>query len=361
MASRCSSPGSPSPAQGGDGSKLRASSIRVFEKVSSFRRWRHPHLLDQRSVALVPTMGALHEGHLSLIRTAARENHHVVVSVYVNPAQFGVSEDLASYPVTWDADVEALVKLDRELADDGSNLGRISAVFHPTTDEMYPAGFPGQELTSKGSFVDITPVSEVLEGKSRPTFFRGVATVCMKLFNIVQPTRVYFGQKDAQQTVVIKNMVRDFMLPLEVVVVPTARAEDGLALSSGNVYLGDRRRAVATVLHDALKMAKTAYKSGARDRAAVLGLAERYVKQVQGSQMALGPERRVRIEVDYLSLSDVDTMEELEVVDATKGGILSGAIWMLPVDGIREGEDLGCGNGPPVRLIDNIILPPQDE
>ncbi|EAQ88380.1 hypothetical protein CHGG_04999 [Chaetomium globosum CBS 148.51] len=141
MASRCSPPASPSSIP--DGGKLRASSIRIFEKVSTLRRWRQPLLLDRRSVALVPTMGALHEGHLSLIRTAARENHHVVVSVFVNPAQFGVSEDLASYPVSWDADVEALIKLDRELADDGNNLGRISALFHPSTGEMYPSGFPG--------------------------------------------------------------------------------------------------------------------------------------------------------------------------------------------------------------------------
>ncbi|KAK3292105.1 uncharacterized protein B0H64DRAFT_405685 [Chaetomium fimeti] len=357
MASRCSSPASPSQ---GDGSKLRASSIRLFQKVSSFRRWRRQHLLDQRSVALVPTMGALHEGHLSLIRTAARENHHVVVSVYVNPAQFGVSEDLDAYPVTWEADVEALVKLDRELADDGHNLGRISAVFRPTTPEMYPAGFPGQEVASKGSFVTITPVSDVLEGRSRPTFFRGVATVCMKLFNIVQPERAYFGQKDAQQTVVIKNMVRDFMLPTEVVVVPTARAEDGLALSSRNVYLGERRRAVATVLYEGLKAAETAYNDGARNRAAVLGQAEEYIKKVQGAEMGLGPEQRVRFEVDYLSLADVNTMEELEVIDGATGGILSGAVRMLPVDASREGEDLGYGQGPPVRLIDNIILPPRD-
>jgi len=117
-------------------------------------------------------MGALHEGHISLIRAAARENHHIVVSLYINPAQFGISEDLDSYPVTWDADTAALAALDRELADDGANMGHISAVFAPTTAEMYPAGFPGQEINSKGSFVTITPVSEVLEGASRPTFFR---------------------------------------------------------------------------------------------------------------------------------------------------------------------------------------------
>ena len=306
-------------------------------------------------------MGALHAGHLSLIRAAARENHHVVVSVYVNPAQFGVREDLASYPVTWEEDVEKLVRLDRELAGDGENLGRISAVFAPATGELYPGGFPGQEVESKGSFVTITPVGEVLEGRSRPTFFRGVATVCMKLFNAVQPDRVYFGQKDVQQTVVIKALVRDFLLPIEVVIGPTTRAEDGLALSSRNVYLGERRRKVATVLHKALRAAEDAHGSGGRERAAVLGAAEKSVADALAGQMALAPEERVRFEVDYLSLADPDTMEELQVVDPARGGILSGAVKMLPVEAPREGEDLGHSGGPAVRLIDNIILPPAEQ
>ncbi|KAL2262551.1 hypothetical protein VTK26DRAFT_978 [Humicola hyalothermophila] len=353
MATRCSSSSPPAAFE-----RLPSSSIRVLRTVDSVRRWRRPHQLDQRTVALVPTMGALHEGHLSLIRAAARENHHVVVSVYVNPAQFGVREDLASYPVTWDADADALVRLDRELADDGRNLGRISAVFAPTTAEMYPAGFPGQEVDSKGSFVTITPVGELLEGASRPTFFRGVATVCMKLFNIVQPDRVYFGQKDVQQTVVIKRLVKDFMLPTEVVVGPTARAGDGLALSSRNVYLGERRRRVATVLYKALKAAEAAYVGGAKDRETVLGAARKVVDETLAEQMALAPEKRVRFEVDYISLADPERMEELSAIDPAQGGILSGAVRMLPVEAPQEGEDLGHSGGPSVRLIDNIILQP---
>ncbi|KAK0621653.1 pantoate-beta-alanine ligase-like protein [Bombardia bombarda] len=351
MACRTSSPSSLE--------KIPATSIRVLRTVDSVRRWRRPHLLDRRTVGLVPTMGALHEGHISLIRAAARENHHVIVSIYVNPAQFGIKEDLASYPVTWAADTEKLARLDRELADDGANLGRISAVFAPTTADVYPAGFPGQEVDSKGSFVNITPVAEVLEGASRPTFFRGVATVCMKLFNMVQPERVYFGQKDVQQTVVIRAMVRDFMLPVEVVIGPTTRAADGLALSSRNVYLGERRRVVATVLHRALSAAEAAYGAGARDRETILSAAQRVVKETLEGQMALVPERRVMFEVDYLSLAGPDDMVELDVVDPAKGGILSGAIKMLPVEAPREGEDLGHSGGPAVRLIDNIILAPQ--
>lgn len=316
-------------------------------------------MLDHRIVGFVPTMGALHEGHLSLIRAAARESHHVIVSIYVNPAQFGVKEDLASYPATWDSDCKILADLDRQLADDGGNLGRISAVFAPTTAEMYPAGFPGQKVDSKGSFVSITPVGEVLEGASRPTFFRGVATVCMKLFNIVQPERVYFGQKDVQQTVVIRNMVRDFMLPTQVVVKPTSREPDGLALSSRNVYLGARRRRVATLLSTALRAAEAQYvQHGARSREEILGAANKVAQGTLAAQMALAPEERVQFEVDYISLADPATMMELETVDPEKGGILSGAVKMLPVEAPQPGEDLGHSGGPAVRLIDNIILQP---
>ncbi|KAF4920003.1 Pantothenate synthetase [Colletotrichum viniferum] len=339
-----------------------SSPIRIFRNVSALRTWRRPHLLNYRSVGLVPTMGALHDGHLSLIRAAARENHHVVVSIYVNPAQFGVAEDLASYPQTWARDTAVLRDLDRELAGDGANLGRVSAVFAPTTADMYPAGFPGQEPSSKGSFVTITPVGEVLEGASRPTFFRGVATVCMKLFNIVQPERVYFGQKDVQQTVVIRRMVEDFMLPTEVVVGETMREPDGLALSSRNVYLGARRRAVATVLSRALRAAEEAYtRGGALERDAILAAANQVAAGVLSEQAKLAPAERVMFEVDYISLADPDSMQEINTVVPTKGAILSGAVKMLPVEEPQPGEDLGHSGGPSVRLIDNIILKPNTQ
>ncbi|KAI0889532.1 Nucleotidylyl transferase [Annulohypoxylon maeteangense] len=337
---------------------IPSSPIRVLRSVESVRRWRKPHYLDHRIVGLVPTMGALHEGHISLIRSAARESHHVVVSIYVNPAQFGIKEDLASYPVTWESDCKILAQLDRELADDGGNLGRISAVFAPTTPDMYPSGFPGQEVDSKGSFVVLTPISELLEGGTRPTFFRGVATVCMKLFNIVQPEKVYFGQKDVQQTVVIRKMVRDFMLPTEVVVGPTIRESDGLALSSRNVYLGERRRKVATVLNHALRAAESQYLNGSLDRGAILKAASSVATDLLNKQSALSPEKRVRYEIDYISLADPLSMEELSEVNPTEGGILSGAVKMLPVESPQPGEDLGHSGGPAVRLIDNIVLKP---
>lgn len=338
---------------------IPSSPIRILRTVEAVRRWRRPHLLDHRIVGLVPTMGALHAGHLSLIRRAARETHHVVVSIYVNPAQFGASEDLASYPATWDSDCATLAKLDRELADDGANLGRVSAVFAPTTDEMYPSGFPGQEVHSKGSFVTVTPVGEVLEGASRPTFFRGVATVCMKLFNIVQPERAYFGQKDVQQSVVIRKMVQDFLLPLDIVIEPTSREVDGLALSSRNVYLGARRRGIATVLNRALKAAEEKYRGGALDRKSVLRAAMKVAEDTLAKQMGLPCRKRARFEVDYISLADPSSMRELTEIDPTVGAILSGAFKMLPVEAPQPGEDLGHSGGPAVRLIDNIILEPR--
>lgn len=248
--------------------------------------------------------------------------------------------------------------LDRELAEDGGNLGKISAVFAPTTEELYPSGKPAQEVDGKGSFVTITPVGEVLEGASRPTFFRGVATVCMKLFNIVTPEKVYFGQKDVQQTVVIKKMVKDFCIDTDVVIGDTQREKDGLAMSSRNVYLGERRRRVATVLSMALKVAEKSYASGGRTKDEILGPALELTRLLLLEQHQQEPEKRVRFEVDYIALSDPDTMMDVDTVDEKKGAILSGAIKFFPVELPQEGEDVGEAGGPAVRLIDNIILKP---
>ena len=339
------------------GATIPSTSIRVFRETASLRQWRRKQLLDHRTIGLVPTMGALHAGHLSLIRMAAKENLSVVVSIYVNPTQFGVHEDLDSYPKTWDTDCKMLADLDRELASDGEYLGNISAVFAPATDTMYPSGSPSQEVDAKGSFVTITPVGEVLEGASRPTFFRGVATVCMKLFNIVMPERVYFGQKDVQQSVVIKKMVKDFHMDTKVIIGETQRESDGLALSSRNVYLGMRRRRIAPVLSRSLDSVAAAYMMGCWSRKQLLDHAHEFITGVFDLQKKLKPEERVKFEVDYISLADPDTMEELEMVDE-RGAILSGAIKMLPVESPQEGEDLGLSGGPPVRLIDNLILNP---
>ncbi len=190
-------------------------------------------LRDGGTVGLVPTMGAFHEGHLSLFRAAREENDVVVVSLFVNPAQFGPREDLAKYS----RDEER----DARLAEEAG----VDYLFAPAPEEIYPAGFQ--------TWVEVEELSRPLEGAVRPGHFRGVATVCLKLFNIVRPERAYFGQKDAQQAAVIKRMVRDLDVPLDIRVLPTVRDEDGLALSSRNAYLSPEEREAARVLPRALQ------------------------------------------------------------------------------------------------------------
>lgn len=303
-------------------------------------------------------MGALHAGHISLVRQAAAENSKVFVSVYVNPTQFGVNEDLDSYPKTWDQDIKLLKELDKQLETEGK--GRVEAIFAPTTKTMYPTLPPDSTLPGTGSFVTITPLANLLEGKSRPVFFRGVATVCMKLFNIVEAERVYFGQKDVQQTVVIKRMVKDLHVNTEVRIIPTEREKDGLALSSRNVYLGDRRRKVGIVLSQALRAAEGAYMAGKRNRDEILALAWDVTNTMDMEQDDLEAEKRAQFEVDYISLADPDTLEEVDTVDASKGAVLSGAIKMLPLEVTSKEEKLGLGDDQvAVRLIDNIVLQPQ--
>ncbi|PYH42838.1 pantoate--beta-alanine ligase PAN6 [Aspergillus saccharolyticus JOP 1030-1] len=335
-------------------------SFQVFRDVPPLRTLRRQILESNRTVGLVPTMGALHEGHLSLIRQAASENTDVVVSIFVNPTQFGVNEDLSSYPRTWDSDVAKLEQLNAELTAHNTH-GRITAVLAPTAQVMYPTLPPSSEIDGDGSFVTITPISRKLEGASRPVFFRGVATVCMKLFNIVGAERAYFGQKDVQQTVVIKRMVKDFHVDTEIKIGPTVREADGLAMSSRNVYLGKRRREVGLVLYRALRAAAEQYHAhGKLQRSQILEAAERVTKEVIAEQRGLAPAERALFEVDYISLADPDTLDELEVVDPSKGAILSGAIKMAPLEESRAGEDCGLGEGKvPVRLIDNLIFAPR--
>ena len=334
------------------------SQFEVFRDVPALRTYRKEILKSQRTVGLVPTMGALHDGHLSLARLAAAQNTDVFVTIYVNPTQFGVNEDLATYPKTWEADIKKLENLDRELASTPGS-GRVSAIFAPTTKTMYPTLPPSSEIDGTGSFVLISPIGQLLEGASRPVFFRGVATVCMKLFNIVKPDRVYFGQKDVQQTVVIRRLIKDFHLDMDLIIGTTMREHDGLALSSRNVYLGARRRAVGVVLSQALKAAEAEYLKGKRSRADILWKANDVVNQSIMRQDALPPNQRARFDVDYISLADPDTLLEVEDVDGRKGAILSGAIKMLPLEEPQPGEDSGLGGGQgAVRLIDNIILQP---
>jgi len=257
-------------------------------------------------VGFVPTMGYLHEGHLSLVRQARSENSTVVVSIFVNPTQFGPGEDYAAYPRDEGRDLDLLKK------------ERTDAVFIPSAEEMYPDGFNTQ--------VKVEGVTERLEGACRPGHFQGVATVVAKLFNIVAPDRAYFGQKDAQQTIVIKKMVVDLNMDLEVIVSPTVREMDGLAMSSRNIYLNPEERRAAPILFKALTLAHEAFSHGERD-------AERLRQQ-----MALLIKGESLAEIDYVSIADGRTLEELSAIDRP-------AIASLAV---RIGK---------TRLIDNILLP----
>ena len=330
--------------------------MKIYRDVPALRTYRQQLLFANRKVGFVPTMGALHEGHLSLMRLAAYDNDEVFVSIYVNPTQFGINEDLDTYPKTWEADQQAINALNEELESD-PNCGKVTTIFAPTTRIMYPNLPPSSEISGPGSFVNITPLGNLLEGSSRPVFFRGVATVCMKLFNIVRPDRVYFGQKDIQQTIVVKRMVSDFHLDMDVKIGPIVRDSDGLALSSRNVYLGTRRRNVAKALYQALLAAEAQYSSGNRARGSIINSAIHVLNRIASAQETLPRSERALFEIDYISLADPDDLKEIEIVDDTKGAILSGAIRMKPIDDPQVDENcgLGCGAGA-VRLIDNIIL-----
>lgn len=340
-----------------------STSFEVFRDVAPLRKFRRELLLAGRTVGFVPTMGALHAGHLSLMRQAAQENTDVIVSIYVNPTQFGLNEDLDSYPQTWDTDCDQLVALNREFSgEDGLQeheqyKGRVTAVFAPTSKVMYPTSPPTSEINGNGSFVTITPISTRLEGASRPIFFRGVATVCMKLFNILEADIAYFGQKDIQQTCVIKQMVKDFHINTIIRVCPTEREEDGLALSSRNVYLGTRRRRVALVLIRALQAAQLNYDDGHRSREQILGAANKVLASELLEQRSIQAKERALFDVDYVSLADPHTLDEIGIIDDSNGAVLSAAIKMAPIEGRNPDESLGLGDDASmVRLIDNLIL-----
>ena len=234
-------------------------------------------------LGFVPTMGALHEGHASLLRRARDENATVAASVFVNPTQFGPNEDFTRYPRDERADLAMLEQLGVDL------------VFVPTVDEIYPAG--------ASTSVDAGTLAERLEGAARPGHFRGVATVVTILFDLVQPTRAYFGQKDGQQSVVVKRFVRDLGIPVEIVVCPTVRESDGLALSSRNRYLDTRERLEAPALYRALLAADAAAAKGQTTADELRG-----AMRLELATATLG-------NIDYVSVADAETLEELETLD----------------------------------------------
>jgi pantoate--beta-alanine ligase len=276
--------------------------VKVVATIREVREWRRS---APGPVGLVPTMGYLHAGHLSLVERARRENGSVAASLFVNPTQFGPKEDLSTYP----RDPER----DRALLEEaGCDL-----LFAPASEEMYPKGFR--------TFVDVGPIATPLEGERRPGHFRGVATVVMKLFGIFQPDRAYFGQKDAQQLAVIRKMVRDLDLPVEVVGCPIVREPDGLAMSSRNSYLTPAERRAAPVLHRALCTAHDRFLSGVRDADSLR----------ETMRAVLDEEPLAR--TDYVSAADPATLREVAQVDGPV--LLSLAVFLGKA-----------------RLIDNLLL-----
>ena len=259
----------------------------------------------KQTIALVPTMGYLHEGHVSLMHKARNLADHLIVSVFVNPTQFGVGEDLEKYP----RDLER----DKKLA----AQARVECIFHPTPEQMYPVGY--------ATYVDVQGITAGLCGASRPTHFRGVATVCAKLFNIIEPDVAVFGEKDFQQLAVIKRMVEDLNMNVQIIPHHTVREEDGLAMSSRNTYLGPEDRPNATVLYKSLLNARELYQAGQRDARAIRAATVAMVESTPGAV------------IDYIEIVDPKTLQPL-------GTIEPGAVMALAVKFGRT------------RLIDNMVI-----
>ena len=278
--------------------------MKVTGSIKEVRKLVKEWKMEGLTVGLVPTMGYLHEGHKSLIDRAVKENDRIVVSVFVNPIQFGPSEDLESYP----RDLER----DSALCEDAG----ASLIFHPEKEEMYFDDF----CTS----VNMSVLTENLCGKSRPVHFGGVCTVVSKLFNIVTPDRAYFGQKDAQQLAIIKRMVRDLNIDVEVVACPIIREKDGLAKSSRNTYLSSEERKAALILNKSLKLGKEAVEAGERNSSKVIEIIK---NNLETEKLA---------EVEYVQVVDGVSMKDVDVIDGS----------VLVAIAVRIGK---------TRLIDNFI------
>jgi pantoate--beta-alanine ligase len=281
--------------------------MEVIRDIATARKVCHAARSAGRIVGFVPTMGAFHDGHTSLMRRARDERDHVVVSIFVNPLQFGQGEDLSRYPRDEDRDLSI-----------AGELG-LDVVFAPSVEEMYPAWPP--EVT-----VDPGPLGDRLEGAARPGHFRGVATVVAKLFDVVGPSTAYFGEKDAQQLAVIRRLVRDLSLPVEVEGCPTVREPDGLATSSRNVYLSPEQREAAGCLFLALSEAAQMARGGERDTATLVAAMAR--------EIGATPEARI----DYATVVDDETFEEVSTIGGPARALVAA----------RFAE---------TRLIDNLLLP----
>ncbi|GIM33519.1 pantoate--beta-alanine ligase [Paraclostridium bifermentans] len=279
--------------------------MKIINNIKEIRKQVEDWKNDGLSVALVPTMGYLHEGHESLIKKASEDNDKVIVSIFVNPMQFGINEDLSTYPRNIDRDSDICEK-------NGASL-----IFNPSVEEMYIDGF--------STFVDLNNLTSGLCGKSRPTHFRGVCTVVSKLFNIVNPDKAYFGQKDAQQLSIIKQMVTDLNFDIEIVSCPIVREADGLAKSSRNTYLSKEERQASTIINKSLKKAKALIKSGERDSKNVIDFIK---NEISKEPLA---------KIDYVSIVDNNTIKNTKTIE--DGSLIAVAVFI--------------GN---TRLIDNLIF-----
>jgi len=279
--------------------------MEVAETIKSVRKLIKAARGKGNKIGLVPTMGALHIGHICLIEKAVKGSDFVVVSIFVNPAQFGPAEDFEKYPRSFENDLEICRKTG------------VDVVFAPNPQEMYPS----ENLT----WVNVEKLTEPLCGRSRPRHFRGVATVCAKLFNIIEPDVAYFGQKDAQQAIVIKRMVADLNMPLEIVVCPTVREPDRLAVSSRNKYLSEQQRKDATYIYKSLKKCESLVEAGTTDSKTIIGEMKQILNQVSS------------IEIEYISIVDAESLQELERITGKA----------LAAVAVKIGS---------ARLIDNIIV-----
>jgi pantoate--beta-alanine ligase len=279
--------------------------------LTSLSDLRTKRLSLKGTIGLVPTMGYLHSGHLSLVQRALDECEHVIVTIFVNPTQFGANEDLSKYPRDLERDLNLLTSLV------SPSSAKELIVWNPSAEIMYPPGYQ--------TWVEVEALTYPLEGAMRPGHFKGVTTVVSKLFNVTQPHKAYFGQKDAQQVAVIRRMVLDLNFPVDVVICPTLREADGLAMSSRNKYLNQAERKAATVLFRSLSEAKKLYENGERDAEKIRNT----MKQVLASEPLA--------KMQYVSCADYDTLEELTVIE--RKALLSMAVFLGKT-----------------RLIDNLVL-----
>ncbi len=257
--------------------------MRVIETVADLKAVIRMQKKTGKSIGLVPTMGYLHEGHISLVKTSIHDNDFTIISVFVNPTQFGPNEDYSNYP-------RSIEKDSRMAAAAGADI-----IFAPSAKEMYPEGY--------STFVNVEGITEIMCGKSRPGHFRGVATVVLKLLNIVEPDNAYFGQKDAQQVAVIKRMTKDLNMNSKIIVCPIVREQDGLALSSRNLYLNSEERKAALVLSKSLFEVENQIKNGERSKEKIIETIKRSISEEKLAN------------IDYVTIVDADTLNEISRID----------------------------------------------